>query len=1208
MDKTASEYGPVASTSAVRLDSPSQQHAAHPNLALDDHAASCASRHAARDAAVDLPAVLARVRSAYLAAPASSPLDIIRQARASFSDDESARQPPTPPPPIVLDPQPHSSRQGLLTPFLLQALFLGASALGLFARRKVRPRNEVAEQSAARRNAQCERQEAEDRVDELQALDLLVAAFAVPEASESCSSQSVERGHAREERCWPLAQLLRKIEATQAPVSRQTVASVLHFVGPAAPHPAIATATDASAPSRYSLARPVLGLWAWNAFSRLPSNPASDPPDDAFLTAFLHLLYPSGRRVEQRHLFSAELDSTTDRNVLNAISTRLFPPSPSSPVSLGLLRAFARASIRARRLDHLEAVSRACRGRESGLRLLVAARGLELISKDAHRRQHAQVVVRWAHHLVQAVRAMQELGKEDIAVAGGAISRLVSDFSIDRSLDPFIASALRALLRHEQAAAAVLGTPLVERVLRHLLHNPAHPSSQLALAVFDAIPPQLVTLAHYDTLLSSPFAPLVQAVWQSLVAHKTLRPSAASVTLYLRPLAGRSAPPNALELTYSALQQLNHAGLSKTREMWHLVLRIAARRATDPAWLRLRHRMKREGFAPDHETAAIVVSRELVRRDVQLKRRVTLDTRTGERVETVVQAPRWRSGRTMVRRVREDARVWSERMRTLQQREGGEALREQVDVLPNLLVQGVAQATREYDLATVVKIVHARLGVDLGPLVDTPAEANVDLRTQLEKVKVEMPPPSMLKHREFARLRAPAYRISMSGLERRGRHDLAQVLERLMRDEEALLTGPATQGQIDAFLAAHVPSDGKSRPRSFLCQAHKDSPKPADLDSDSDFSTFLFAAEKLENELLEACGLIATTCSSRTRQGTAPVHSYGHQKSQKYLREIEHERFKLQMCGLAKQHGVLSGAWMAFLNEVEVDDAWQRVVEETVCKDGRLAAAGVTWARVSSTRQGGKGPWFLHVYVDNSFDSAVVETVFKVLVEQCGFAPSAFKSIANITSKHASKIAPSTYSKTSFMTTPEIKAAIGRYREHGPAPSLSPLSGAPPAPAVDVSTSYHTQPGGNTSHDLEQPHASTSKPSPGARKETKVKRPIQAVGRGGGSKSPASSRGRKRKSRARSASSSDDDDEAKDSDDEEVMGFDPIGAPGSRVPRKAAQKARRAWVESGAVKTSASAREQSRVVEAVALGEEGADGEVKEAEQDGKGVKRIKVE
>lgn len=188
------------------------------------------------------------------------------------------------------------------------------------------------------------------------------------------------------------------------------------------------------------------------------------------------------------------------------------------------------------------------------------------------------------------------------------------------------------------------------------------------------------------------------------------------------------------------------------------------------------------------------------------------------------------------------------------------------------------------------------------------------------------------------------------------------------------------------------------------------------------------------------------------------------------------------------------------------------------------------------------------------------------------------------------------------MTTPEMKAAVGRYREHGPAPSLSPLSGPPSAPAVDVSTSYRAQLGGNTSHELDQPHASTSKPSPGARKEIKVKRPIQAVGRGGGSKSPASSRGKKRKSRARSASSSDGDDEAKDSDDDEVMGFDPIGAPGSRVPRKAAQKARRAWVESGAVKTSASAREQSRVIEAVALGE------VKEKEPEGKGVKRIKVE
>lgn len=69
---------------------------------------------------------------------------------------------------------------------------------------------------------------------------------------------------------------------------------------------------------------------------------------------------------------------------------------------------------------------------------------------------------------------------------------------------------------------------------------------------------------------------------------------------------------------------------------------------------------------------------------------------------------------------------------------------------------------------------------------------------------------------------------------------------------------------------------------------------------------------------------------------------------------MEHANFKHYLAILARKHGLVGGAWMAYLDEDDIDSAWRRVIEELAGPDGRLAAAGAVYARVTSNRQSDK--------------------------------------------------------------------------------------------------------------------------------------------------------------------------------------------------------------------------------------------------------------
>ncbi|GAA5948895.1 hypothetical protein JCM3765_003944 [Sporobolomyces pararoseus] len=263
---------------------------------------------------------------------------------------------------------------------------------------------------------------------------------------------------------------------------------------------------------------------------------------------------------------------------------------------------------------------------------------------------------------------------------------------------------------------------------------------------------------------------------------------------------------------------------------------------------------------------------------------------------------------------------------------------------------------------------------------------------------------------------------------------------------KAQLVGPCTDQQINDFLATYVPSANSSiRGKYFSVKATKKAPLPPEDKSRKTWHDFIHEAVPYEQEMIDKCNTIKEYAPTR---GSKVKGTF----SQKQLREMEHAKFHYRVKEISLQHGIRAGKWIAFLNEDEVDEAWSRVVRGIADAQGHLAQNGVKFAKVTSTRSD-NFPHMLFVYLEDSYDDANVETVFRILVEQCGFAPTSYKTsaidILGITSSHESKIAVSLYGKLSFMNSAQVTQAISNYQEHGPAPNISPLTGPPPLPEID---------------------------------------------------------------------------------------------------------------------------------------------------------------
>lgn len=667
------------------------------------------------------------------------------------------------------------------------------------------------------RKAQRARQEAEDRIDQVQALNLLVVALGRPGFSTVSVSSTAGKEHppapAPGER-WNdelaaaknLAGLLHRVERDRLPFDHFTVLAALRVV-------AIAGVRDESVEHRRAI-----GLWAWRAAQPTDGSASNPRPDlsstegvgaagkAAITRAFLALLYPSFE-ASQRHFFPRSASShLTDRHILNSLSERILltpasvpgttrtdHPNPNpNPV---LVRELAETAWRARRVDILGRIAIAATQDEvyASVRLLATSRALELLAMDAQRRRKAEMVLPWAAAFVDSVKAAlavavdnsdRRLLPAELELVRAGLSCLTRDraFALNRPLAPFIAETCLALLRNPILATQLVvadkkkSANLVERAMRYLVRS-RHP--RLAEEVFAAIPQDFVSLRHYRILLSSDHAPLSKRAWTSLLEHPTLRPDAATIRAALVPTA-QSPDRTALSRALRLFRRLE----KPTSKDWNLLLSVVSRHGSDRLLTRVRREMAASGVGADRYTAAALVSRDMIKTDVQ-KRTVLdqhapeLDSDSLRATRRAVEQLRRVSGTAQIRRVRLAAREWDAKSSSSSSSVLSRRPNEQAeDILPNLLLKNAARWPREYGVKKLVLLAKAQLGVDLqeGP---APTPGNNNLR-EARNVPAAVP-----TWRHFEQVRRPAFRTLAKALEKRGRADLASELRRIMREEEA---------------------------------------------------------------------------------------------------------------------------------------------------------------------------------------------------------------------------------------------------------------------------------------------------------------------------------------------------------------------------------------------------------------------------------------
>ncbi|KAK4055047.1 hypothetical protein OIO90_003388 [Microbotryomycetes sp. JL221] len=270
-----------------------------------------------------------------------------------------------------------------------------------------------------------------------------------------------------------------------------------------------------------------------------------------------------------------------------------------------------------------------------------------------------------------------------------------------------------------------------------------------------------------------------------------------------------------------------------------------------------------------------------------------------------------------------------------------------------------------------------------------------------------------------------------------------------------ILSGPASEDLIKQFLDSCKPSSNSAEQGSWYWvrihgskhsvssrQEQRDENLVAEDDkSDDDFMT-------KGAELVEA---MTTECARIKAEAPVRANKAKGTKSQKereqtkllvvmdpglnaddgslsVVREAEHAKFNEAIKALAQKHDKLTGKWLLYPTVDSVDGTWAKVVRAIAGQDGVLAQTEACHVAKVSTVVQGEGPFVICIYCDDSWDKEAVGKVMRVLVQELGLLPSAYKhdvnTILGIDSKHPSQIKSSLYGKNDFMTKEEIDAVM----------------------------------------------------------------------------------------------------------------------------------------------------------------------------------------
>ena len=661
-------------------------------------------------------------------------------------DEDPNQTPPTPPPPIVLHPQPYSDSR-FFTPFLLQAIILGASALGLFTRSKVR-RMEGQKGDKDRLVSRTARQEAEERVDGVQALNLLISAHAVRGAFEVEDSK-VEVW--RKEGIRPLVNLVSQAIKSEQPLNRLGVASILHFVS-TAPSDTLTASSQREASS-------LLFQQAAAAYQALPTPDSSSPdfPLDLSIQSSLRSL----------------ANSSKDQSLLDTLGNRILSSPNDYPPEL--LHQFGQTAVRAKRLDIVTRLLSLDRRLPTSLRPDLAITALDLAASRQEWRNDRETILPLAEAFTMSIEQRGELDKGGIDQLDRGIYLLRTAFSIDRPLEPFISRAALSTLAQSSLLANKKYRSILLDVLRHLTRS-RNPT--LARQVFSAIPSDHLRLSYFVPLLSSSHATTSQFAWDLLLSHPSLPLTPAAASARFTSLSHRSASPSTLETARQDFQLVEDRGINPSIDIWNKLLHVIVRFGGDRAVKNTLSAMEKAGIEQNEFTRTILLQREMIRQDEQVRMRRRgggNDREASERMK------RRGGGLAQMRKIKEAIR---------EGRKGGGSESQGIDITPNLLLKNFTRWTVECDTKRLLQLTKVVVGVDL--IDHSPSSINWPNSTPSRLPLSSSSPPQThalsssvldMSKEEYDKLRVPAFRTLISAFERRGRNDLAKELRRRFRVE-----------------------------------------------------------------------------------------------------------------------------------------------------------------------------------------------------------------------------------------------------------------------------------------------------------------------------------------------------------------------------------------------------------------------------------------
>ncbi|GAA5856120.1 hypothetical protein JCM5353_004668 [Sporobolomyces roseus] len=747
------------SISAVRLDSPIR------SLPLDPLSPAKSNSHStpppivsdeAERTTADLPSILKQLKSLCLDNPDQTPSQIISKARSIVFDQDPNQIPPTPPPPIVLHPQPYSDSR-FFTPFLLQAIILGASALGLFARRKERlVEGGVVEKD--RLVSKTAREEAEERVDGVQALNLLISAHAVPEAFETEENQLKVWW---EEELRPLVKLVSQAIKSEQPLNRLGVASLLHFIA-STPSPLPKTSFKQEARSLFL-------QQTLTAYQALPSPNSSSPdfPLDLSIFSSLLSLANSGKSKS-----TTSDDPHLDQSILDTLISRILSSPNDYPAEL--LHQLGQTAARAKRLDVVTSILSLSSSLPPTLRLDLSVKALDLAASRQEWRNDRDTVLSLAEGFTTSVERLGEMNKKGIERLDRGIYLLRNAFSIDRPLEPFITRAtLSTLSRSSHLSEEKKYRSILLDVLRHLTksRNPT-----LARQVFSAIPSEHLRLSHFLPLLSSSHASTSQSTWDLLLSHPSLPLTPAAASARFTSLSHRSASPSMLDTARRDFQLIKERGITPSVDIWNRMLHIVVRFGGDRAVENTLSAMAKAGIEENEFTRTILLQREMLRQDGQVRRR----RRGGVERQEIERVKRRGGGLAQMRKIKEAIR---------EGRAKGGPPSQSIDITPNLLLKNFTRWTVECDTQRLLQLTKVVIGVGLVDIsascLNWPNSTSSPPLPSLTPITQHAVSSSVLdlSKEEYDKLRVPAFRTLISAFERRGRNDLARKLRMIHREE-----------------------------------------------------------------------------------------------------------------------------------------------------------------------------------------------------------------------------------------------------------------------------------------------------------------------------------------------------------------------------------------------------------------------------------------